>query len=110
MNSISTGQEGQKIAEDYLKKTGYKIIVTNFRTRLGEIDIIAEEKGQFVFIEVKYRKGPNFGLGFEAVNKKKLAKINLVAEQYLKNNKTTKNCRIDVVSIDGVNIQHFKNV
>jgi len=110
MTTITTGQLGQSQAESYLVLMGYKIVETNFRTKMGEIDIIAKENEQLVFVEVKYRRSANFGSGFEAVNRKKLAKISLVADQYLKLKKIRPSCRIDVVSIDGVKIRIFKNV
>mgnify|MGYP001769567243 FL=1 len=53
---IITGKEGEKIAAAFLKKNGYRVMETNFRCPLGEIDMIAEEDGDIVFIEVKTRK------------------------------------------------------
>jgi putative endonuclease len=55
------GREGEERAEKTLKKEGYTIIEKNYRTRFGEIDIIAEEKDCLVFVEVKKRNTPTFG-------------------------------------------------
>jgi len=57
---IITGKEGEKIAAAYLKKNGYRIIEINFRCPIGEIDIVAKEKDDLVFVEVKTRKSMEF--------------------------------------------------
>ena len=91
---------GEQIAENYLKSQGYKIIKTNYKCKLGEIDIIASDKDTLVFIEVKYRKTNIFGLPRETVNSYKQQKIRMVASIYInKNNLHNKPCRFDVVEI-----------
>ena len=52
MRRIDTGKSGEKIAMNFLKKKGYRILETNFRCREGEIDIVAEQKDYLVFVEV----------------------------------------------------------
>jgi Predicted endonuclease distantly related to archaeal Holliday junction resolvase len=64
---IQTGKDGEKIAADFLKKNGYRIIEANFRCAIGEIDIIAREKDSLVFIEVKTRKSRELGFPEQAV-------------------------------------------
>ena len=64
------GRAGEIKAAEYLKKNGYKIAEKNYRTHIGEIDIIAEKDGVTVFIEVKTRTDDEFGCGAEAVNAK----------------------------------------
>ena len=72
-NNKITGQKGEAIACEYLKKSGYKILATNFRySRLSEIDIVAKEKDTIVFVEVKTRTSIRCGHPFEAVSKKKV--------------------------------------
>ena len=70
-SKIDTGKQGEKIAAAFLKKNGYRIIETNYRCVLGEIDIIAREKVELVFIEVKTRKSGELGYPEEAVGNKK---------------------------------------
>lgn len=70
MSKISTGRDGEQIAAAYLKKNGYCICETNFRCPLGEIDIIAREKKEIVFIEVKTRKSNKLGYPEQAVGAK----------------------------------------
>ena len=104
------GRAGEKRAVEFLKKNGFKILKTNFKTMLGEIDIIAEEKGVIVFIEVKTRTSDSFGLPCEAVDKKKQEKYYKTAMFYLqKEKKTDSECRFDVVEIENGQINHIFN-
>ncbi|MBQ7227171.1 MAG: YraN family protein [Clostridia bacterium] len=81
-----TGNSGEKIAEEYLKEHGYLILARNFRTELGEIDLIATKDEYLVFIEVKSKRGDGFGFPSEAVTVSKQRKIAMVASQYVKKN------------------------
>ena len=94
------GEKGEFLAVRYLKKNGYKILEQNYRTPLGEIDIIAKEKDTIVFVEVKSRKSIRFGSPKWAVTAKKQRKISMVALHYLKTKKQTDaKARFDVVSV-----------
>ena len=61
------GKRSEIIAADYLKKKGYKILETNYKNKVGEIDVIAKDKDYIVFVEVKARMSQAFGHPFEAV-------------------------------------------
>lgn len=93
------GEKGEGLAAGFLRKQGYKIIEQNFKTRIGEIDIIADDHGTLVFAEVKTRESIEFGKPFEAVNYYKKRKIAKVAMLYLKTLRDIPPCRFDVVSI-----------
>ena len=94
------GRVGEKKAVDFLKDKGYKILETNYKTHIGEIDIIAEDKGVITFVEVKLRSSYDYGTGAEAVNHKKQEKYFKVATEYLvRKGKTECSCRFDVVEI-----------
>lgn len=93
------GSKGEDIAVDFLKKKGYKIIQRNYKTPLGEADIIAKDNKTIVFIEVKARTSDAFGQPFEAVNHRKQEKLKKIALYYLKHNKIELQVRFDVVSI-----------
>lgn len=80
------GSSGERIAEEYLKKEGYDILARNFRTRLGEIDIVASKGEYLVFVEVKARKSEAYGFPSESVTYAKQRKISMVASQYIKLN------------------------
>jgi putative endonuclease len=94
------GKEGESIAVQYLIKNGYKILETNYRTKLGEIDIIAKDKKTIVFVEVKARRSVHFGSPKWAVTPQKQKKISMVALYYLKTtDQSNVNARFDVVAI-----------
>jgi putative endonuclease len=108
------GKESESLAVRYLKKNGYKILEQNYRNKIGEIDIIAKEKGTLVFVEVKARKTHVFGNPKWAVTPKKQRKISMVALYYLKATKQTHvKARFDVVSLslakDNPQIEIIKN-
>ena len=94
------GEQGESLAVWYLKKNGYKILEQNYRTNLGEIDIIAREKKTLVFVEVKSRRSIRYGSPKWAVTLKKQRTISMVALTYLKATKQTDvRARFDVVAI-----------
>lgn len=81
-NNKKVGAIGEKIAKEYLQKEGYKILETNFYCRFGEIDIVAKNGDEIVFVEVKTRKQIRYGNGAESVNYYKKNHIYKVAEFY----------------------------
>ena len=94
------GKQGESVAVRYLKKQGYKIIEQNYRSKVGEIDIIAREKRTLVFVEVKIRSSRSFGSPKWAVTPKKQKTISMAALYYLKiTEQTHADARFDVVSI-----------
>ena len=105
------GRVGEKKAGEYLKKKGYQILKTNYKTSCGEIDLIAKDKeDNIVFIEVKTRSGDEFGAPSEAVNAKKREKYYKVASEYLQREKKLDSpCRFDVVEIENGQINHIIN-
>ncbi len=104
------GKKGEIKAVLFLKKHGYKILETNFKNKIGEIDIIAEKDGVIVFIEVKNRSTYRFGRPIEAVDFRKQNKIKKVAEIYLMiKNKYYNDVRFDVVEVSNDNLKHIEN-
>lgn len=110
------GKRGEAIAVEYLQDKGYHIIDANFRTRAGEIDIIAQEKEKYVFFEVKTRKGDLKGKPYEAVTFRKIKHLQAAIKYYIVQNRLVdKPLRIDVISIelksDGsiARLRHFEN-
>lgn len=97
---ITTGKEGEKIAAAYLEKNGYRIIEINFRCPIGEIDIVAKEKNDLVFVEVKTRKSIALGYPEQAVGLRKQKKMSQLALWYMQKRKIADtNVRFDVVAI-----------
>lgn len=100
LKHILFGKLGEDIAIDFLKKNNYKILRKNYQTRLGEVDIIAQDKNIICFIEVKTRHSNKFGKPQESVLGKKQRQISKAAIIYLRKNKLIDRCsRFDVLSI-----------
>lgn len=95
----SFGRHGEDVAVDYLKGKGYLLLHRNYRTPLGEADIIARDNDAVVFVEVKTRTSTAFGQPFEAVNSRKQEKLKKIALYYLKHNNIQAQVRFDVISI-----------
>jgi len=94
------GVQSESLAARLLKQRGYTILETNYRTPLGEIDIIARDRGTIVFVEVKARRSLGFGGPKWAVTPKKQRKISMVALYYLKTTRQSQaKARFDVVAI-----------
>jgi putative endonuclease len=94
------GEAGEALAARMLRKRGYRIVATNYRTALGEIDIVARDGDTIVFVEVKARQSTRFGAPKWAVTPRKQRKISMVALSYLKaTGQSAAKARFDVVSI-----------
>lgn len=110
----NTGRLGEDLAVQTLQDKGFEILERNFSNRFGEIDIIAFDKNTLVFVEVKAKKGANFGLPEEMVNAGKLKRIQRMAQVYL--NGKNLPCRIDVIAIvlspanEILRLNHYENV
>lgn len=100
------GKIGEGIACGYLRRRGYKILERNYKTKIGEIDIVARDGNVLVFVEVKTRASDLYGTPEEAINARKMRKLTQLAELYMnrKGLYQTK-ARFDVVGIiiDGGN-------
>ncbi|SDY91920.1 YraN family protein [Tindallia californiensis] len=100
MTRQSIGKQGEAKAKSYLLEKGYSILNENFRTKLGEIDIVIADKDSIVFVEVKSRRTGKYGLPREAITSYKQSKIRKVALLYIKKYKLEKRkVRFDVVEI-----------
>ena len=100
MKRVTVGKQGEERAARLLRKRGYKVLVRNYRCRHGEIDIVAFERGEIVFVEVKSRTTDEKGSGAEAVTERKQKRIARVAAQYLAERRLSERpCRFDVVAI-----------
>ena len=108
------GKTGEEIGTQYLINNGYKLIIRNFRCRQGEVDIIAKDKDEIVFIEVKTRRNTNYGYPIDAVDKRKQKHILNASKYYVYKNKLEKRkIRFDVIEIykkDKFYINHIKNI
>lgn len=94
------GQIGERLALQTLEQRGYRILQRSFRCKLGEIDLVAEEQADLVFVEVKTRRGSAYGLPEEAVTLRKQRKLIAVAGCYLELHACVERAwRIDVVAV-----------
>ncbi len=102
------GKKGEKAALKYLKKLKYKILEKNYTCFFGEADIIAKDKDDFVFIEVKTRESDIFGAPSEAVSEQRQRRYRQIAGYYLRNAENSY-IRFDVIEILNGKINHIKN-
>ena len=111
-NKRSVGSKWENIVADYLRGLGYVVLEMNYRTRYSEIDVIAQDSKDLVFIEVKYRATGNAGDPLEAITQNKINRIRNASLYYLKENKydVDNTCiRYDAIGILGDKINHVKN-
>jgi putative endonuclease len=94
------GQRGEAAAEAFLQMRGYRIIARNYRCPLGELDLVAQEQGSVVFIEVKTRRGARAGSGGEAISACKRRRMTRLARYFLAaHGLEGVPCRFDVVTL-----------
>ncbi|MCA9794776.1 MAG: YraN family protein [Candidatus Eremiobacteraeota bacterium] len=110
--SQDLGRQGEAAAAAMLEKKGMRIRERNFRTRYGEIDLIASLGPILVFIEVKTRSGGSFGQPQEAVEARKQARLRRLAAYYLARVGWSGECRFDVVAVSvrgsQTRVEHFE--
>ncbi len=97
------GNSAELIAENFLLNQGLKILHKNFRTRHGEIDLIAQENNTIIFVEVRFRsfkKSQKFGNAAETITLQKQQKIIKTAQEFLANLEKTPFCRFDCIVFD----------
>ena len=101
VNNKAYGGDGELIAVKYLEQTGFRIINKNFRCRMGEIDIIAQEGNYLCFVEVKRRKTVTSGHPLEAIHPVKIQRICKTALFYMHTNRIPESTavRFDVISV-----------
>jgi putative endonuclease len=113
--SKNFGKWGEKVAAWYLELNGYSIIKRHYTNRFGEIDIIAEDKDQTVFVEVKTRSSERLGTPEQGFTLFKSKKIQRTIFAYISEN-NIENFRIDMIAVvcgfyvDKVTIRHHKSV
>jgi putative endonuclease len=101
MTRRDTGILGEKLAREFLKKRGYRIVETNYRCPEGEIDIVAKQKDCLVFIEVRTKSGLRFGGPEESITRTKKSHLRSTAAHYQqRHNNLPSSYRIDVVAVE----------
>jgi putative endonuclease len=102
------GHRAEERAEEYLRERGLRIVARNYRTRMGEIDLIATEGDALVFVEVRLRSSERFGGAAASVDERKQRRVVAAARHYLSTLRVEPPCRFDVVTLDGVRTTWFK--
>ena len=99
MDTRLLGRLGEAETAEYLRRRGCEILAMNYRTRLGEIDVIAADRRYVLFVEVKLRKNADFAQAREFVTPRKQRRIILAAESWLQENGTERQPRFDVAEV-----------
>lgn len=108
------GRIGEDAAAEFLTQKGWVIMKRNFSTRFGEIDLIVKDKETTIFVEVKTKKGLDYGLPEEMFTPGKYQRVKRMATVYLNGHDIP--CRIDMVAVildqnnQPVSIKHYPNV
>ncbi|MHB2025922.1 MAG: YraN family protein [Elusimicrobiota bacterium] len=108
MNSRESGARAEDMAAKFLESRGFLILERNFLCRMGEIDLVAKDGEEIVFVEVRFRSRPDFGTAAQTISRAKKKRIIKTAVFYAQ----TKGAldipmRFDVVALDGENIDHI---
>ena len=102
MERQALGKRGEDLAVAELERRGYAILTRRYRTRHGEIDLVAQDGTTIVFVEVKVRLTGEFGHAAEAVSPQKQRRLVSMAGDYLARHRLwDRPCRFDVVAMDG---------
>lgn len=99
MSSRLDGAWGEALAAQYLRDRKYTIVASNYHSRFGEIDLIAQNRSHLVFVEVKLRKNANFARAAEYVDRRKQDRLRVTASIYLSQYPTELQPRFDVIEI-----------
>ena len=102
------GEEAEETAARYLARHGLEVVARNYRTRVGEIDIVAREAATLVFVEVRARTDARHGGAAASVGAAKRASLVLAARHYLLRFAVPPPCRFDVVAIEGGALQWLR--
>jgi putative endonuclease len=106
-----TGGIGEQLALEYLLSKNYELITMNYSTKYGEIDLIMKDRDILVFVEVKTKKGQDWGTPEEMFTRGKYRRVRNMATIFLQGRDVP--CRIDMVAVDLSDtpaIRHYPNV
>lgn len=114
MNKIELGRRGEELAREYLEDAGYAILTTNYRSPLGELDLVVKKDDTVIFVEVRTRSTPSFGTPLESIDRRKQEKLIRLALQFCAHHCLySKNLRFDVIGIymdvQRPKIEHIEN-
>lgn len=93
------GGRGEALARQYMEQKGYRMLEQNYRTKYGEIDLIAKKDDVLIFVEVRTKTSEQYGSPEETINQKKLTKLYKNARAYVGFKKWTGSFRVDAVCV-----------
>lgn len=102
---IETGIQAEQLACRHLQAHGLTLRQRNYHCAAGEIDLIMQDAGTLVFVEVRFRKNCRYGSGAESVTPRKRSRIIASANHYLQRHGARNPCRFDVIAISGSRTQ-----
>ena len=108
--SRAAGASAEALASQYLVHKGFRVLDRNFTVKGGEIDLVCDDAGTLVFVEVRSRKGSRYGTPAETISATKRRRIILAARLYLLMRKIEdRACRFDVIAVEGGEITHLSD-
>jgi putative endonuclease len=111
-DKIKTGNKGENLAAEFLRKKGFEVVAKNWRFKRAEIDLIVKKENWIIFVEVKTRSSSSFGEPEEFVDDQKISKIFEAAEEYVYSTDWHGHIRFDIVSVKlghEILIEHFED-
>jgi putative endonuclease len=110
---LVAGQRAEENALAYLQQRGFRLVERNYRCRLGEIDLVMEDRDRLVFVEVRYRASGRYGSALESIDGRKQARLVAAANHYLVSKRIDRPSRFDVVALSpggsGLTVQWVKD-
>ncbi len=111
-SKAAVGSAKESLARRYLERQGLRLVTRNWRCRHGEIDLVmldraADDDGELVFVEVRYRRSERFGGAVASVDRHKQRRLSAAAGQYLQSHPTELPCRFDVLAIGDGDAVHW---
>jgi putative endonuclease len=104
----AAGGAAEEAAAKFLARRGVEILARNYRTRLGEIDLVAREGATLLFVEVRLRRDARYGGAAASIDGRKRLRIELAARHFLARLGREPACRFDVVTLDGDNVEWLR--
>ena len=101
LTQVQKGAQYEDLALQFLLDQGLTLIASNYRCKCGELDLIMEDKGALIIVEVRYRKNNRYGSALESVTKTKQTRIVAATKYYIMTHKIDQPIRFDVVAITG---------
>ncbi len=108
-----TGNKGETLAAEYLQQKGYIVLARNYRSKWGEVDIVAKHNSTVIFVEVKTKTSDRYGEPWEMVNHWKVGQVKRMGEVWCREFKWEGSVRVDVIGVwmgEIEKIEHWESV